>query len=106
MALPDPAIYGASILGVTQGFSAFIAFMPKLSEIRKASGTDIDMTADVRMAEVASCVITIGVGVVSSSLTGSPTPAIVAVLVSLVLVAMYESTLNMERPFEPKGKVA
>jgi hypothetical protein len=101
--LPDPGIYGASILGVTQGFSAFVAFLPSLADIRKSSLADIDMAADVRMGEVAACAVTIGIGVVSSSLTGSPVPALTAVLVSFLLVFMYESTLKAERPFEPKG---
>jgi hypothetical protein len=52
------------------------------------------------MGEIAATALTLGVGVIASSLTGSSVPAITALLVSALLVALYESTLRMDRPME------
>jgi hypothetical protein len=100
----DPGILGPATLAISSGVSAFQSFLPKLSEIRKASPSDDpSFAADVRMGEVAAVAVTVGVGAVASSLTGSPTPAVVAVVIAVGLVVMYESTLNADRPMEPKG---
>lgn len=99
----DPSVIGPATLGVTQGISAFTTFLPKLSDVRKAGPTDIDIAADVRLGEVAAVTLTIGIGVITSSLTGSPVPAYTALLMCLVLVCLYESTLRADRPFEPKS---
>jgi hypothetical protein len=45
------------------------------------------------MGEFAAATIAIGVGVIASSLSGSPAPAFVAVIMSVVLIALYEKAL-------------
>lgn len=99
----SPELVGPATLGVTQGISAFTTFLPKLSEVRKAGPNDVDTAADVRLGEIAAVTLTIGIGVITSSLTGSPVPAYTAVFMCLVLVCLYESTLRADRPFEPKS---
>lgn len=85
---------GASILAATQGFSAFTQFMPRLSEVRKADKGDPDIAADVRVGEIAATGVTIGTGAILSSLTKSNVPIVIAVLVSIGLVFLYEATLR------------
>ena len=94
---------GPASLAISQGVTAFLSFLPKLSEIRKADpATDPGMVGDVRMGEVAATAVCVGVGTIVSSLTGSPLPAFVAVLVALVLICIYESALASDRAWEPK----
>lgn len=84
---------GATILGATQGFSAFTQFLPRLSEVRRTDpGSDI--AADVRMGEIAAAGVTIGTGAILASLTKSNTPIIVAVIVTLGFILLYESVLR------------
>lgn len=97
-------VFGPAMLSVSQGFSSFTQFLPRLSDVRKAGADDTAMAGDVRMGEVAAVAMTLAVGVISSSLTGSPIPAYTAIGVSLVLVCTYEYALRGERPFE--GKLA
>lgn len=101
-----PELIGPSILALTQGISAFTTFLPPIAELRKADPMyDTSTAADVRLGEVAAVTLTVGVGVIASSLTGSPVPAFTAVVVAAALVCLYETTLRADRPFEARGTV-
>jgi hypothetical protein len=96
-------LIGPATLAMSQGISAFMTFLPSLAEVRKADPVhDVSMAADVHMGEVAAITLTVGVGAVASSLTGSPVPVMVAVVVSILMLCLYESTLRADRPMEPK----
>jgi hypothetical protein len=100
--LPSPEMYGPAMLGVTQGITTFTTLLPPLADIRKADPTDTSFAGDVRMGEVAAVTLTLGIGMISSSLTGSPVPAGTAVLMCFILLCVYESALRGNRPFEAK----
>jgi len=94
-------VYGPAMLGVTTGLGAFMAMLPKLSDIRRANmETDPAIAADVRMGEVAGVTLTMGIGLISSSLARSPIPTYTALIMSVILVGVYESALRSNRPFE------
>lgn len=95
-------IVGPASLVVSQSFGAFQFFLPKLSDVRKASPNDPDMVGDVRMGEVGAITLAVGTGAILSSLTQSAVPAVVALLIVIVLVCLYEMALNGERPGNPK----
>jgi hypothetical protein len=102
--MPSPDMLGAATIGMSQGLSAFTTFLPKLSDVRKADyQTNPELVGDVRYGEVAASAITIGIGAIVSSLTGSPIPAFVSVLICVVLIVVYESALKGNRPFEPSA---
>lgn len=95
--MPNPEIFGPATLVLGQSIGAFGTFMPKFTDIRAAHpSTNPELAADVRMGEVAASAITIGVGAIASSLTGSPAPMIVGILTALVLVSVYEGALNAD----------
>lgn len=100
----DPNLIGPSTLAISQAIGSFNAFLPKLAEIRKATpADDPSFAADVRTGEVAAVALTVAVGAIVSSLTGSHTPAVVSVVCAVGLVVLYESTLRADRPMEPKA---
>lgn len=92
--MSNAEMYGAAVLSVTQGFGAFMAFLPKISDVRKALPTDPDIVADVRVGELAGAIITLGVGGIVSSLTGSSIPMVTAAFMAVVIIALYESVLH------------
>jgi hypothetical protein len=94
---------GIAVLALTQGVSAFHNFLPPLTEVRKGSTDDTQFAGDVRMGEVASVALTVGIGAVVSALTGDPVPTYVAVIVSIGLVYLYETTLRANHPMERKS---
>jgi hypothetical protein len=99
----NPDMLGPTMLGVSQAIGSFQAFLPKLSEIRKADpATQPEFAADVRMGEVAATAITMGVGLIVSSATKSPAPVTISFLMCLFLVFLFESTLRAERPMEKR----
>lgn len=99
-------IIGPASLAVSQGFSAFQFFLPKLSEVRRANvDTNPDIVGDVRLGEVAAFTLTLGVGAIVSSLTGSAVPAFVALLIGAMLVFVYEAALRGDKPLNPKEGV-
>lgn len=100
--MPSPEIIGPATLAVSQGFSAFQFFLPRLSDVRKANASaNPDIVGDVRLGEVAAFTLTLGVGAIVSSLTGSPVPTFVALLIALVLIAIYEAALSGDRILNP-----
>lgn len=100
--MASPEVTSATMLAITQSISAFHTFLPPLADVRKHDESDRSFAADVRIGEVASVALAVGVGGIVSSLTGSPVPAGVSLLVAVGLVVLYESTLRSPIPFEGK----
>ena len=97
---------GIAVIALTQGMTAFTHFLPSLSKVLKASmSTDRDLTADVRLGEVAAVGVTMGTGAIVSSLTKSNVPIIISAVVCLGFVCLYEMTLRGDRPLERKDSV-
>jgi hypothetical protein len=102
--MPSPEIVGPATIAISQGFSAFQFFLPKLSDVRKADANiNPDIVGDVRLGEVAAFTLTVGVGAIVSSLTGSPVPAFVSLLIGLILIVVYETALSGDKPMNPIG---
>lgn len=101
MAENDGINVGLTLLSATQGFVVFNQFLPKISEVRQASPeTNKTLEHDVRMGEIAGTALTLGVGGIISSLTKSNAPVLVAGLVALGYIALYEITLRGIKPVE------
>lgn len=99
----DASVFGPASLAMTQGFTAFNSFLPKITDIRTADpNSNPDFAADVRLGEVAAASLTLGMGLITSSLTKSPVPTVVAFIVVVGLVVMYETVLRADRPMEAK----
>lgn len=96
-------VTNAVLLSVTSSVGVFTAILPPLSDVRKAVG-NADMTADVRMGEAAAGALVVGIGLVGSSLSNSPVPAMASVVFAGVLVCLYESVL-VATPKEIKNHV-
>lgn len=94
-------LFGPAMLSVTSGIQAFTTLLPKLSEVRKADPvSNPDIAADVRMGEIGASALTMGVGLIASSLTQNPLPAITGLVMAVILIAVYESALRADKPFE------
>lgn len=93
MPMDRPEIIGPATLSVTQAVGSFFAFLPPLRDIRQGNVTD-EIAKDVRTGEVAATVVALGVGMVITAITGSPTPVFVAALIAVILIATYELVLR------------
>ncbi len=94
----DAAILGTASFAV----SLFSQMMPRLSEVR-AAGPGSTIAADVRTGELAASALIMGVGAFAAWMLKDPTALYVALFFAAMLVAVYEITLNMNRPFEKKA---
>lgn len=103
MAISDPITLSVTTMAVTTSLGAFYQMLPPISEVRKRSAGDPEFAADVRMGEVMASSIAIGIGGIASSLSGSPTPALVSVIFAASLVFLYEITLRNEHPLEARN---
>lgn len=91
----DPYVIGPTTLAITSAIEGFNRFLPPLTEIRRKNTEDDPMFAkDVRVGELAAVALTIGTGVIASSLTGSNVPAVVGLITAAGLVLLYESVLR------------
>lgn len=95
-------VFGPASLAAGQTLSTFSTFLPRLSEVRKASREDTDIIGDVRLGEVAACAISIGIGVIASSLSGSPIPMYAAAFIAVILIVVYESALKGDNILSPR----
>ncbi len=90
--MPNTAVTSAVLLAATSSVPVFAALLPDLATVRKSVGNP-DTVNDVRMGEAAATGIVISIGLIASSLTKSPVPAMITIVVSAGLVVMYESVL-------------
>jgi hypothetical protein len=91
----DGGLIGPTTMGLTQSISLFQGFLPKFNDIRKEDPThNPDFVQDVRMGELAAALLTLGIGAVMSSLTGTPYPALISLVSCLGLIALYETALR------------
>lgn len=90
----DPAIIGPATLSMTQALSMFNMFLPDFTQLSKADPNDPGTIRDVRMGEIAAVMMTLGIGGMTSALTGSSVPAVIALLTCGGLVVLYEMALN------------
>jgi hypothetical protein len=88
-------VQGAVFLSVSSAIGTFTSLLPSIQDVRKASKNDADARTDVRLGEIASTALVIGIGIVASSVAESPIPAMAGILTALALVALYESILTM-----------
>lgn len=99
----DSNVIGPATLAMTQTVGLFQFFLPRLSDVRKADAArDATIVGDVRMGEVGATALCLGIGAMVSSLTGSSVPVVVSLLTALILIALYESVLQADRPMEPR----
>ncbi len=97
----DPGLIGPTTMGLTQSISLFQGFLPKFNDIRKENPmTNPDFVSDVRMGELAASLLTIGIGAIMSSLTGSPYPTMIAFISAVGLILLYESALRANATVE------
>lgn len=94
MASPKPESIGPATLAISQSVVAFTAFLPNFTEIGRSDKSAIE--GEVRLGEIAAVFVAGGIGVLLSWLTGSNVPLVVSLLVSLLLVTMYETALRKE----------
>lgn len=96
MAVSDPITLSVTTLAVSTSLGAFYQMLPPISEVRKRSASEPDFAADVRMGELMASAITLSIGGIASSLSGSPLPALVSALFAMSLIGMYEMTLRSD----------
>lgn len=95
---------GPASLALSQTVMAFQSFLPSFADVRKADPiTNPDVVGDVRMGEIAAMSLAMGVGVIMSGLTQSPIPIVVTAVVAIVLLCLYETALNGDRPGNPRA---
>lgn len=98
----DGVALSVTTVALTSSVSAFYQMLPPISEIRKRTADDPAFVADVRIGEVAASAITLGMGAIASSLSGSSTPVVASAILALGLVFLYESVLR-QHPVEMRS---
>lgn len=98
----DPIAMSVATLAISTSMGAFYQMLPPISEVRRKSADEPGFAADVRVGEVAAASISLGIGAITSGLSGSNVPIIVSVVMATGLILLYESTLRADRPLEVK----
>ena len=98
--MADAATASAAAIALGQTVGAYSFFLPPLREVRRAGTSDAAMRGDVRMGQVASAALSLGVAGILANLTGSTLPVTVTIVVALIIAMLYETALRGERLFE------
>lgn len=85
-------VMSSVLLGVT----AFTAFMPPLTKVRRATEADTDVAADLRTAEYAATVIAVMAGGIIAILTKDYQPLYLSVLTVVSMIFLYETVYRTE----------
>jgi hypothetical protein len=86
--------FGIATLAITQTVGAFTAFLPNFTEIGRSDKDSVE--GEVRLGETAAVVIALSVGGMLGWLTGSAVPFYISVLMTFILIAMYEAALRKD----------
>lgn len=79
----------------TMSLDAFGLMMPKLADVRSA-GPNGEIAADVRLGQLASAVVIIGIGAIISYTTKDKTVLYVAIGAVTLLALVYEYALRID----------
>ncbi len=87
-----PDEIGIATLAVTTGITALSTFLPKLPDVH-CTAKDPRLTQAVRLGELASVVVIVGIGAAIGAMSGLRAAPVVAVVAALALVGLYEYAL-------------
>lgn len=88
--MADASAVGAATISLGQVVSAYQFFLPKISEVRRANKDDPSMRADVAVGQFAAGAMTVAVGVLLSSMTGSKLPLWTALFIAAIIGGVYQ----------------
>lgn len=100
--MTDATTVAVAGIAVGQTITAYQFFLPPLSEVRKAypgPHGNRDVVADVYLGQIAAGSVSIGVGAMLVSVTGSRMPVFISVFIAAIIGGMYHYALNCQ----PKG---
>lgn len=92
--MPYPDSLGPSSIAIGSATSAFMGFLPKFQDVRRAGADDEAMRKDLQLGLIAAFSVSLGVGLIISNATGSYYPAMVAVGMSAVLAGCYAAAMR------------
>jgi hypothetical protein len=85
--MADPSALAVSSIAIGQTVTAYTAFLPRLSDVRRDGSAD--MRTDVYVGQIAAGGVSLLVGAIIGSLVGSRLPVIVSLIIAAFLAAVY-----------------
>jgi hypothetical protein len=85
---------GITTLALTQAVTIFHQFLPPLTDVRKTSMDDVSGRLDVRIGEIASAALVVGVGAILAYMVKTKEPFVVSIITAIGLVGIYEYVLR------------
>jgi Na+/glutamate symporter len=92
--MPNPEMLGPASLAIGNTVNSFGVFLPKLTDVRRATPGDQSIIKDVRLGQIGAVAVAMGFGAIMSSLSGSPIPVYVSFFMSAVIIGLYEQALR------------
>lgn len=90
----DAGAASAATVSIGQTVGVYSYFLPKLQEVRHASGNDNEMRQDVLIGQVAAGSLSMAVGVLLSWMTGSPVPTYTTLFIAIIIAVVYQYALS------------
>lgn len=90
----NQAAVGPVSLALGQAVTSFSIFLPSFTAVRQAKPDNEGIKKDVRLGEMAAFAMAVGIGVILSQVSGEPAPAMVAVFIAVMIIALYEQALR------------
>lgn len=98
--MADPSVITAATVAIGQTVAGYSYFLPRISDVRRASTDDTLMRGDVTIGQIGAGAIALSVGVMLAWMTGSPVPVYATLFIAAVIAVVYQYALSGERLFE------
>jgi len=90
--MADSGAVSAATISLGQTVVAYQFFLPRLDTVRNANPEEI--RGDVMLGQVAAGALSLSVGLLLSSMTGSHLPTFTALFIAVVIAAVYQYALS------------
>lgn len=92
--MADPGAVSVSAIAIGQTVVAYQFFLPRLQEVRRADPGDPGVRGDVLLGQVGAGAVSLAVGIMLASLSGSPVPVWATLFVAAIIAGVYHYAMK------------
>lgn len=92
--MADAGAVSVSAIAIGQTVVAYQFFLPRMSDVRRASPADTAMQKDVIVGQLGAGALSLAVGGLLAVLTRSATPVYASLFVAAVIAVVYHYAMN------------
>lgn len=93
--MAEPGAVSVAAIAIGQTVVAYQFFMPSVSEVRRADAGDPGIRGDVLLGQIGAGGVSLAIGVMLASLSGSHIPVWATVFVAAIIAGVYHYAMKV-----------